>query len=95
MEHCSDSHNPEHEPRRIDLAKHIRHMDGVAVGALRGGWERIAMQIQPLDLLFALVAVTVTCCTGVVLGTLNGYTNIKRISARVPPLRPVKCTGAN
>ena len=53
------------------------------------------MQIQPLDLLFALVAVTVTCCTGVVLGTLNGYTNIKRISARVAPLRLVQCTAAH
>ena len=31
-----DSHNPEHEPRRIDLAKHILHIDGVAVGALIG-----------------------------------------------------------
>ena len=29
---------------------------------------------------------TVTCCNGVVVGTLNGYTNIKRISARVPPM---------
>ena len=26
----------EHEPRRIDLAKHILHIDGVAVGALIG-----------------------------------------------------------
>ena len=31
-----DSHNPEHEPIRIDLAKHILHIDGVAVGALIG-----------------------------------------------------------
>ena len=31
-----DSHNPEHEPRWIDLAKHILHIDGVAVGALIG-----------------------------------------------------------
>ena len=29
-----DNHNPEHEPIRIDLAKHILHIDGVAVGAL-------------------------------------------------------------
>ena len=28
-----DSHNPEDEPIRIDLAKHILHIDGVAVGA--------------------------------------------------------------
>ena len=31
-----DSHNPEHEPIAIDLAKHILHIDGVAVGALVG-----------------------------------------------------------
>ena len=31
-----DSHNPRHEPIRIDLAKHILHIDGVAVGALIG-----------------------------------------------------------
>ena len=31
-----DSHNPEHEPKRIDLAKHILNIDGVAVGALIG-----------------------------------------------------------
>ena len=31
-----DSHNPEHEPIAIDLAKHILHVDGVAVGALIG-----------------------------------------------------------
>ena len=31
-----DSHNPEHEPIRIDLAKHILHIDGVVVGALIG-----------------------------------------------------------
>ena len=31
-----DSHNPEHETKRIDLAKHILHIDGVAVGALIG-----------------------------------------------------------
>ena len=32
-----ESHNPEHEPMEIDLAKHILHIDGVAVGALIGG----------------------------------------------------------
>ena len=32
-----DSHNPEHEPIRIDLAKHILNIDGVGVGALIGG----------------------------------------------------------
>ena len=31
-----ESHSPEHEPIRIDLAKHIVHIDGVAVGALIG-----------------------------------------------------------
>ena len=31
-----DSHNPKHEPIRIDLAKHILHIDGIAVGALIG-----------------------------------------------------------
>ena len=31
-----DSHNPEHQPIAIDLAKHIMHSDGVAVGALIG-----------------------------------------------------------
>ena len=31
-----DSHNPEHETIAIDLAKHILHIDGVAVGALIG-----------------------------------------------------------
>ena len=31
-----DSHNPEHRPIEIDLAKHILHIDGVAVGALIG-----------------------------------------------------------
>ena len=32
-----DSHNPMHEPFKVDLAKHILHIDGVAVGALIGG----------------------------------------------------------
>lgn len=32
-----DSHNPAHVPVKIDLAKHIVHIDGVAVGALIGG----------------------------------------------------------
>ena len=31
-----ESHNPVHEPIEIDLAKHILHIDGVAVGALIG-----------------------------------------------------------
>lgn len=31
-----DSHNPVHETIHIDLAKHILHIDGVAVGALIG-----------------------------------------------------------
>ena len=31
-----DSHNPEHRPIKIDLATHILHIDGVAVGALIG-----------------------------------------------------------
>ena len=31
-----DSHNPVHKPIEIDLAKHILHIDGVAVGALIG-----------------------------------------------------------
>ena len=31
-----ESHNPEHEPMDIDLAKHLLHIDGVAVGALIG-----------------------------------------------------------
>ena len=31
-----DSHNAEHQPIAIDLAKHILHIDGVAVGALIG-----------------------------------------------------------
>ena len=32
-----DSNNPAHEPIEIDLAKHILHIDGVAVGALIEG----------------------------------------------------------
>ena len=36
VELCPDSHNPEHQPIKIDLAKHIQHIDGVAVGALIG-----------------------------------------------------------
>ena len=35
-----DSRNPVHQPIEIDLAKHILHIDGVAVGALIRGWER-------------------------------------------------------
>ena len=31
-----ESRNPEHRTIRIDLAKHILHIDGVAVGALIG-----------------------------------------------------------
>ena len=31
-----DSHEPEHEPIRIDLANQVLHIDGVAVGALIG-----------------------------------------------------------
>ena len=31
-----DSHNPAHETIHIDLAKHILHIDGIAVGALIG-----------------------------------------------------------
>ena len=31
-----DSHNAEHKPIRIALAKHILHIDGVAVGTLIG-----------------------------------------------------------
>ena len=31
-----ESHNPKHETIQIDLAKHIVHIDGVAVGALIG-----------------------------------------------------------
>ena len=31
-----DSHNPEQQTIAIDLAKHILHIDGVAVGALIG-----------------------------------------------------------
>ena len=34
-----ESHNPAHEPRRLDLAKHILNIDGVAVGALIGRIE--------------------------------------------------------
>ena len=32
----ADSHNPEHEPVAIDFAKHIRHSDGIAIGAVIG-----------------------------------------------------------
>ena len=38
-----ESHNPEHQPIRIDLAKHILHIDGVAVGALIGTLGATAM----------------------------------------------------
>ena len=31
-----ESHDPRHEVMRIDLAKHIVHIDGVVVGHLRG-----------------------------------------------------------
>ena len=31
-----DSHNAEHQPIKIDLAKYILNIDGVAVGALVG-----------------------------------------------------------
>ncbi len=33
VERRPDSHNPEHEPITIYLAKHILHIDGIAVGA--------------------------------------------------------------
>ena len=36
MERRPDSHNPEHELITIDLAKHILHIDGIAVGAFIG-----------------------------------------------------------
>ena len=36
MELRPDSHNPEHQPIRLDLARHILHIDGVVVGALIG-----------------------------------------------------------
>ena len=36
MELRPDSHNPQYETIAIDLAKHILHIDGVAVGALIG-----------------------------------------------------------
>ena len=32
-----ESHNPDHVPMKIDLAKHILDIDGVAVGALIAG----------------------------------------------------------
>ena len=31
-----DSHNPEQQPIRLDLARHTLHIDGVAGGALIG-----------------------------------------------------------
>ena len=31
-----DSHNDEHTTMKIDLAKHILHIDGIVVGALIG-----------------------------------------------------------
>ena len=34
-----DSRNPEHKAIKIDLAKHILHIDGVAVGALIGRFD--------------------------------------------------------
>lgn len=34
-----ESDNPAHVPLQIDLAKHILHIDGVAVGALIGGLQ--------------------------------------------------------
>ena len=37
MELGPNSHNPEHEPRGIDLAKHILRIDGVAIGAVTAG----------------------------------------------------------
>ena len=36
VERRPDSHNPEHELITIDLAKHILHIDGIAVGAFIG-----------------------------------------------------------
>ena len=42
-----DSHNPEHQPIKIDLAKHILHIDGVAVGALIGGSAARANKVGP------------------------------------------------
>ena len=37
VELSPDSHNPEHQPIKIDLARqHILHIDGVAVRALIG-----------------------------------------------------------
>ena len=37
-----DSHNPEHKSIKIDLAKHVLHIDGVAVGALIGRFDDTA-----------------------------------------------------
>ena len=36
VERRPDSHNPEHQPIRLDLARHTLHIDGVAGGALIG-----------------------------------------------------------
>ena len=40
-----DSHNPQHEPRRVNLVKHRLHIDGIAVG----GADRAARQRRRLN----------------------------------------------
>ena len=52
VELTPDSHNPEHQPIKIDLARHILHIDGVAVRALIGGWAAHASEAGRTSLIF-------------------------------------------
>ena len=46
VELVPESSNPEHEPTRLDLAKHILHIDGVMVGALIGVASETTMDLD-------------------------------------------------
>lgn len=42
-----ESHNPAHEVMKLDLAKHILEIDGIAVGALIGRLHDTAAAVEP------------------------------------------------
>ena len=44
-----DSRNAEHQPIKIDLAKYILNIDGVAVGRSSGGWAVQANEGTPAN----------------------------------------------
>lgn len=49
IELVPESSNPEHAPIRLDLAKHILHVDGVMVGALIGAASETTMDPEHTD----------------------------------------------